>query len=80
MGEYLFIDVGKEELNEGESVITVKDMNPGKKLYKSILVKAQTSSDPKSLPGADVLRVRGPLGHLRPQVWAIKILENLPVY
>ncbi len=80
MAEYLFVDTGKEKLQEGTGVITIKDLTPGKKKYKHTYVRAELASDPKKLPGADVLWIRGPLGYMRGKPWAIKIIENVPVY
>lgn len=80
MAEYLFVDTGKEKLQNGVVEITIKDLSPGKKKYRCNYVRAELSSTPAKLPGADVLWVRGPLGHLRDKPWAIKIIENIPVY
>lgn len=80
MSEYLFVDTGTEVLKEGESVITIKDLSPGRKKYRCSLVRAELASNPAKLPKADVLRVIGKLGHSRPKPWAIRIIEKVAAY
>lgn len=77
--EYLvFVEDMKKELLEGrEILLTIKDLTPGKRKYENRIVKAIVSSLPDKLPGSDVLRVRSWTGVLYPQLWAIKIIEEI---
>ncbi len=71
--------VGKlEDLTEGKEVeLLVKDLAPGRQKYDARYVRAVLSSDSKDLPNSDVLWIRGLVGVLYPQPWAIKITAEL---
>lgn len=62
------------ELTEGEEhIIQIRDAET----FEQKIVKAIVSSSPEKLPGADSLRVRWQRGQPLPQLWAIKIIEDL---
>lgn len=69
------------ELPDGQECdIVIRDLSPGPNKYSSRYVKASVSSSPETLPEADVLWLRFPLGIQHPQPWAIKILNELGEY
>lgn len=74
--------VGKlEDLTQGEEVeILVKDLAPGRQKYDARYVRAVVSSDTKDLPDSDVLWIRGFVGVLYPQPWAIKITAEVGAF
>jgi len=45
--------------------------------YERVYVKAMICKDPSRLPDGDKLWVRDFKGKLKPEVWAIKIVENV---
>ncbi|MBI2979323.1 MAG: phenylphosphate carboxylase subunit gamma [Chloroflexi bacterium] len=63
----------KDLVENQETALTIKDLTPGRHKYGARIVKAILSSDPKRLPGGDILHVRSWTGVLYPQTWAIKI-------
>lgn len=71
--------VGKlEDLTQGKEVeLLVKDLAPGRQKYDARYVRAVVSSDSKDLPDSDVLWIRGFVGVLYPQPWAIKITAEV---
>ena len=76
--EYQTFTPDIKNLVENEEVkLTIKDLNPGTTKYGAKIVRAVLASDPAKLPDGDVLHVRSWIGALYPQVWAIKILEEL---
>ena len=78
MAEYLTF-VGKlDDLTQGKEVeLLVKDLAPGRRKYDAHFVRAVVSSDAKDLPDSDVLWIRGFVGVLYPQPWAIKITAEV---
>jgi len=69
-----FILQDPSELTEGkEHVIQIRNAET----YEQKVVKAIVSSSPEKLPGADSLRVRWQRGQPMPNLWAIKIIEDL---
>ncbi len=69
-------DIGNLVENK-ETKVTVKDLNPGTTKYGAKIVRAILASDSAKLPDGDVLYVRSWIGALYPQIWAIKIVEEL---
>jgi hypothetical protein len=67
----------KNLVENKETKLTIKDLNPGTSKYGAKIVKAILSSDPTKLPEADVLHIRSWIGALYPQTWAIKIIEEV---
>lgn len=67
----------KNLVENKEIQLTIKDLNPGTSKYGAKIVKAILNSDPTKLPGGDLLHIRSWIGALYPQVWAIKIIEEL---
>ena len=62
------------ELAEGEEhEIQIRDAET----FEQKIVRAIVSSSPEKLPGADTLRVRWQRGQPLPNLWAIKIIEDL---
>ena len=76
--EYLTF-VGKlKDLTQGQEVeLLVKDLTSGRRKYDARYVRAIVASDPQELPGSDVLWIRGFVGVLYPQPWAIKITREI---
>jgi len=74
--------VGKlEDLTQGKEVeLLVKDLAPGQRKYDSHYVRAVVCSDAKDLPDSDVLWIRGLVGVLYPQPWAIKITAEVGAF
>ncbi len=69
-----FIINDPDEIKEGEeALIQVRDAET----YEQKIVKAIVSRSPQKLPGADALRVRWQRGQSLPELWAIKILEDM---
>ena len=74
----VFIRSIGDELVEGQEVeLTIKDLTPGPRKYENRVVKAIVSSSPEKLSNYDILRVRSWTGHLYPEPWAIKIVEEV---
>ena len=70
-----------EDITDGaENVLTIRDLSPGPRKYNAKVVKARVSSKPETIPDADVLWVRSWIGHLHPEPWAIKIIEEVGDY
>ena len=70
----VFIINGPSELVEDEEhEIQIRDAET----YEQKVVRAIVSSSPEKLPGADSLRVRWQRGQPLPNLWAIKIIEDL---
>lgn len=70
-----------EDLVDGEeNVLTIRDLSPGQRKYNAKVVKARISSNPETLPDADVLWVRSWIGNLHPKPWAIKIMGEVGDY
>jgi hypothetical protein len=69
-----FIIEKPDEIPEGEEqLIQVRDAET----FEQKVVKAIVSKSPEKLPGADSLRVRWQRGQALPDMWAIKIIEDL---
>ena len=69
-----FIIEKPDEIPEGEEqLIQVRDAET----FEQKVVKAIVSRSPEKLPGADSLRVRWQRGQALPDMWAIKIIEDL---
>jgi hypothetical protein len=69
-----FIIEKPDEIPEGEEqMIQVRDAET----FEQKVVKAIVSKSPETLPGADSLRVRWQRGQALPEMWAIKIIEDL---
>jgi hypothetical protein len=75
--EYLTF-VGKlEDLTQGKELeLLIKDLTPGRRKYDARYVRAVVQSDPRDLPEGDVLWIRGFVGVLYPQPWAIRITHE----
>ncbi len=76
--EYLTF-VGKlADLPQGEEIeLLIKDLVPGRRKYDAHYVRALVASDPEKLPESDVLWIRGWVGVLYPQPWAIRITREV---
>ena len=76
--EYLTF-VGKlESFAQGkETEILIKDLTPGRRKYDARYVRAIVSRNPQDLPDADVLWIRGWVGVLYPEPWAIRIISEV---
>ena len=69
-----FIIEKPDEIPEGkEQLIQVRDAET----FEQKVVKAILSRSPEKLPGADSMRVRWQRGQALPDMWAIKIIEDL---
>jgi hypothetical protein len=67
-----------KDLKEGRQELFVKDLTPGPRKYDTRHVLAEISSHPETMTDGDILRIRSESGILLPQLWGIKILEELP--
>lgn len=62
-------------LKEGEEItIAIRELD----IFRTRVVKAIVSSSKEALPDGDTLWLRWNLGDLRPEPWAIKVLEEVP--
>jgi len=62
------------EIPEGkECTLEIRDTET----YETRVVKAVIDKSSKKLPGADLLRVRWQRGMLLPELWGIKIVEEI---
>jgi hypothetical protein len=66
-----------KDLKEGRQELFVKDLTPGLRKYDTKHVLAEISSHPERMTDGDILRIRSESGILLPQLWGIKILEEL---
>ncbi len=79
--EWLIFVPGIEDLIEGkETIVTIRDLSPGRKKYNAKVVKAILSRNPEEFPEADILWVRSWIGTLYQRPWAIKIIEEAGDY
>jgi len=79
--EWVIFVPSPEDLVEGkETLVTIRDLSPGKKKYNARVVKAILSRNLENLPGADTLWVRSWIGTLYPRPWAIRIIEEAGDY
>ncbi|MBI4330393.1 MAG: phenylphosphate carboxylase subunit gamma [Chloroflexi bacterium] len=58
--------------------LEIRTLEPGKHKYEIKTVRAVIEGEAAKLKGADVLRVRLPLGEAASGTWAIKIVRELP--
>ncbi len=66
-----------EDLKDGkETELTIRDLET----YEQKKVKAIISSSKEKLPDADILRIRYSRGVPVNEPWAIKIIEELPLF
>jgi hypothetical protein len=66
-----------EDLKDGrEMELTIRDLET----YEQKKVKAVVSSSKEKLPNADTLRIRYSRGVPVDEPWAIKIIEELPLF
>jgi hypothetical protein len=66
-----------EDLKDGrEMELTIRDLET----YEQKKVKAVVSSSKEKLPTADTLRIRYSRGVPVDEPWAIKIIEELPLF
>lgn len=76
--QYLTFVEKLESLTEGREIeLLIKDLAPGRRKYDSRYVKAIVQSNPEKLPDSDVLWIRGLIGLLYPEPYAIKILKEV---
>lgn len=72
-----FVD-NPEQLPEGKEIeLEVRSLNSGKHKYEIRVVRAIIARDQKTLKGADILKLRLPLGEPVPTTLAIKIVKEL---
>ena len=66
-----------EDLKDGKEMeLTIRDLET----YEQRKVKAVVSSSKEKLPDADILRIRYSRGVPVNETWAIKIIEELPLF
>ncbi|MDP2645474.1 MAG: hypothetical protein Q8P24_11075 [Desulfobacterales bacterium] len=76
--EYLTFVEKPEGLAQGkETELLIKDLAPGRRKYDAHYVRAIICRNPQDLPDADVLWLRGWVGVLYPEPWAIRILREV---
>jgi hypothetical protein len=66
-------------LEEGKKVVlTLRDLTPGVNTkYKARVVRAEVSRKPENLKNWDSLRAFSVVGYEDPQLWAVKVIEEL---
>ena len=65
---------GGVKLKDGEEqVLEIRDIET----YEERVVRAVVSNSPEKLKGADELRLRGALGQMIAENWAIRIIQEL---
>jgi len=67
-----------KDFKEGKMKLYIKDLSPGPRKYDTKQVLAEIFSNPGKNFDGDILRIRSESGILLPQLWGIKILEELP--
>lgn len=76
--EYLTFVENLESLDEGcETELLIKDLTPSRRKYDARYVRAMVSKDPGKWPEGDLLWIRGWVGVLFPDPWAIKIIAEV---
>ena len=76
--EYLTFVNKLEDLTPGQEVeMLIKDLTPGPRKYDARYVRAVLASDPQDLPDSDLLWIRGFVGVLYPQPWAIRVTREV---
>lgn len=79
--QYLTFVPHIEDLVENQEIeLAIKDLTPGPRKYNTKIVKAIVSSSADHLPDGDILRIRSWLGVLYPQIWAVKVIEEIGEY
>jgi hypothetical protein len=63
-------------LSGREVVVTLRDLNPGRRKYRGINVRAVVSRPPR--PGEPTLWIRSVVGLRDPQPCSVRIVEELP--
>ncbi len=70
-----------KDLKEGEkSVITIRDLSPGKHKYLARVVRAEVSRSPEALAKWDKLWAYSVVGRKDPKPWGMKIVEELGLF
>ncbi len=62
-----------------ETPMVLRDLNPGRKKYQMRHVVATVNRQSPETSGVDELRVRTVVGVLLPEIYAIKIIRDLPM-
>ena len=76
--EYLTFVSNIKELPENQEIeLTIRDLTPGPRKYRGLIVKAVLHSSPDRLFNGDILWVRSLVGKLYPESWAIKVIEEV---
>jgi hypothetical protein len=76
----IFVSRMEDLADDRESVLTIRDLSPGPRKYNAKVVRARVSSMPENIPDGEVLWVRSWIGHLHPEPWAIRIIEEVGDY
>lgn len=63
-------------LSGKESVMTLRDLTPGRKKYRGLNVRGVVSRPPH--PGDPLLWIRSVVGNRDPQPYSVRIVEELP--
>ena len=76
--EYLCHVKHLKDLQEGKkSVLTIRDLTPGKHYYLARVARVEVSRSPEALAKWDKLWAHSVVGFKDPQPWGIKIIEEL---
>lgn len=68
------------DLQEGtKSVLSIRDLNPGKHKYLARVARVEVSRKPEALAKWDTLWAHSVVGYKDPQPWGMKIVEELGV-
>jgi hypothetical protein len=69
-----------KDLQDGkQTVLTIRDLSPGKHKYLARVARVQLSRSAEALAKGDKLWVRSLVGQLDPQPWGMKIVEEMGV-
>jgi len=76
--EYLCHVKHLTDLKEGQkSVLTIRDLTPGKHKYLARVARVELSRSPEALKNWDKLWALSVVGRKDPQPWGMKIVEEL---
>ncbi len=76
--EYLCHVKHLKDLQEGkQTVLTIRDLSPGKHKYLARVARVQVSRSPEALAKWDTLLALSVVGRPDPQPWGMKIVEEL---
>jgi len=67
-----------KDLQEGKKlVVSIRDLNPGKRKYLARVARVEISRSPEALTSWDTLWAHSVVGFKDPQPWGMKVVEEL---